>query len=54
MYNIDEGTTVSYSILPIPNIHLSPGKILEKESPLLIEEQMEKEKTPKKSNTENL
>ena len=54
MYNIDEGTTISYSTLPILNIHLRSRKILEKESPLLIEEQTKKEKIPKKSNTKNL
>ena len=54
MYDIDEGTIVLYSILPISNIHLSSGKILEKGSPLLIEEQTKKEKIPKKFNTENL
>ena len=54
MYNIDEGTTVSYLILPIQNIHLRSRNFSEKESPVIIEEQTEKEKIPKKSNTKVL
>ena len=48
MYNIDEGTPFSYSILPIQNIHLRSGKFLEKESPVIIEEKVKKERNPNK------
>ena len=44
MYNIDEGP--SYSILPLQNIHLRSGKVLPKDSPVIIEEQIEKEEIP--------
>jgi hypothetical protein len=44
MYNIDEGP--SYSILPLQNIHLRSGKVLPKDSPVIIEKQIEKEEIP--------
>jgi hypothetical protein len=44
MYNIDEGT--SYSILPLQNIHLRSGKVLQKDSLVIIEEKIEKEEIP--------
>ena len=44
----------SYSILPIQNTRLRSGKNFEKKSPVIIEEPIEKEKIPKKSNAENL
>jgi hypothetical protein len=44
MYNIDEGT--SYSILPLQNIHLRSGKFLQNDSPVIIEEKIEKEEIP--------
>jgi hypothetical protein len=44
MYNIDEGP--SYSILPLQNIHLRSRKVLPKDSPIIIEEQIEKEEIP--------
>jgi hypothetical protein len=44
MYNIEEGS--SYSILPIQNIHLRYGKVLPKDSPVIIEKQIEKEDIP--------
>ena len=47
MYNIDEGTIVSYQIPPIQNIHIRSGKILEKESLVIIEEKSEKRKFQK-------
>jgi hypothetical protein len=47
MYNIDEGMPFStYSILPLQNIHLRSGKVLQKDSPVIIEEQIEKEEIP--------
>ena len=49
MYNINAGTTVSYSILLVQNIHLRSGKFLEKASLIIIKEQTEKEKIPKKN-----
>jgi len=43
MYDIDEGTSFStYSILPLQNIHLRSGKVLQKDSLVIIEEQIEK------------
>ena len=47
MYNIDEGTSFStYSILPLKNIDLRSGKVLQKDSHVIIEEQIEKEYIP--------
>ena len=50
MYNVDDGMELPYSILPHQNINLRYGKTLQKESPVILEEQAENEKTPKKSN----
>jgi hypothetical protein len=44
MYNIEEGP--SYSILPLQNIHLRSGKVLPKDSPIIIEKQIEKVEIP--------
>jgi len=44
MYNIEEGP--SYSILPLQNIHLRSGKVLPKDSPIIIEKQIEQEEIP--------
>jgi hypothetical protein len=44
MYNIEEGP--SYSILPLQNIHLRSRKVLPKDSPVIIEKQIEKEEIP--------
>jgi hypothetical protein len=44
MYNIEEGP--SYSILPLQNIHLRSGKVLPKDSPVIIEKQIEQEEIP--------
>ena len=52
MYNVDDGMALPYSILPLQNINLRSGKTLQKESPVILEEQTENEKTPKKLNTE--
>ena len=55
MYNIDEGTSFpTYLFLPIQNIHLRSIKVLQKDSLVIIEEQVEEEKIPEKTNTENL
>jgi hypothetical protein len=40
MYNIDEEP--SYSILPLQNIHLRSGKVLPKDSPVIIENKLKK------------
>ena len=52
MYNVDDGMELPYSILPLKNINLRSGKKLQKESPFILEEQIENEKTPKKLNIE--
>ena len=52
MYNVDDGMPLPYSILPLENINLRSGKTLQKESPIILEEQAENEKTPKKLNIE--
>ena len=52
MYNVYDGMALPYSILPLQNINLRSGKTLQKESPVILEEQIENEKTPKKLNTE--
>ena len=52
MYNVDDGMALPYSILPLQNINLRSGKTLQKESPVILEEQAENEKTPKKINIE--
>ena len=42
VYNTEEGTIMpTYSILPIKDIHLRSRKVLQKDSPIIIEEQME-------------
>jgi hypothetical protein len=47
MDNIDEGASFStYSILPLQNIHLRSEKVLQKDSPIIIEEQIAKEEIP--------
>ena len=51
MYNVDDGMALPYSVLPLQNITLRSGKTLQKESPVILEEQTENEKTPKKLNT---
>jgi hypothetical protein len=40
MYNIEEGP--SYSILPLQNIHLRSGKVLPKDSSVIIEKKSNK------------
>ena len=52
MYNVDDGMELPYSILPLQNINLRSGKTLQKESPIILEEEAKNEKTPKKSNIE--
>ena len=52
MYTVDDGMALPYSILPLQYINLRSGKTLQKESPVILEEQIENEKTPKKLNTE--
>jgi hypothetical protein len=53
MYNFEEGTSFpTYSVLPIQNIHLRCGKVLQKNSLVIIEEQ--EERTPEKISTENV
>ena len=52
MYNVDDGMALPYSILPLQIINLRSGKPLQKESPVILEEQTENEKTPKKLNIE--
>jgi hypothetical protein len=44
MYNIDEGP--SYSVLLLQNIHLRSGKVLPKDSLVIIEKQIKKEEIP--------
>ena len=52
MYNVDDGMALPYSIPPLQNINLRSGKNLQKESPVILEEQAKNEKTPKKLNIE--
>ena len=52
MYNVDDGMALPYSILPLQNINLRSGKTLQKESPVILAEQIKNEKTPKKLNAE--
>ena len=52
MYNVDDGMALPYTVLPLQNINLRSGKTLQKESPIILEEQTENEKYPKKLNTE--
>jgi len=50
-----EETTLfpTYSILPIQDIHLRSRKFLQKDSPPIIEEQIEEGEQSEKSNTKN-
>jgi hypothetical protein len=50
IYNVEEGTFPTYSIVSVQDIHLRSGKTLHKESPILIEEK-EKEEIPNKTGT---
>ena len=50
MYNVDDGMALPYSILPLQNINLRSGKTLQKESPVILEEQTENEKNKKNLN----
>ena len=52
MYNVDDGMTLPYSVLPLQNITLRSGKTLKKQSPVIVEEQTENEKNTKKLNIE--
>ena len=52
MYNVDDGMALPYSVLPLQNINLRSGKTLQKESPVILKEQTENEKIPKKLNIE--
>jgi len=53
-YNVEETTLFpTYSILPIQDIHLRSGKVLQKYSPPIIEEQIEEEEQSEKSNPKN-
>lgn len=53
-YNMEEATLFpTYYILPIQDIHLRFGKVLQKYSPPIIEEQIEGEEQSEKSNPRN-
>lgn len=53
-YNVEEATYFpTYSILHVQDIHLRFGKLLHKDSPLIIEEQIEQREQSKKSNPKN-
>lgn len=50
-YNVEETTLFpTYFILPIQDIHLRSGKVLQTNSPPIIEEQIEEGEQSEKSN----
>jgi len=53
-YNVEETTLFpTYSILPIQDIHLRLGKVLQKDSPPIIEELIEEGEQSENSNPKN-
>lgn len=53
-YNVEEATYfLTYSILPINDVHLRSGKVIHKNSPLIIEEPTEQGEQAKTSHSEN-
>jgi len=53
-YNVEEATYFpTYSIIPINDVHLRVGKVLHKNSPLIIEEPAEQGEQPETPHSKN-